>query len=137
MRLVIRGRELPGRQFGEHPDVHVGLQVRNAPVGLVPGDAREAAWETDVAVVDGPDGPGYRGEAVHGRPGERFLYLIWGSVDGDGFSMFRRAKLMLADIPAEVRGVPVVTVEIPLTMDDGSPRCARIPAAVLQWKAGE
>ena len=38
----------------------------------------------------------FKGPAVHGKRGERFLYLTWGNVASDGsFTMFRRAKLML------------------------------------------
>ena len=41
----------------------------------------------------------FRGPAVHGKRGERFLYLTWGDVGPAGeFAMFRRAKLMFADI---------------------------------------
>ena len=46
-------------------------------------------------VADG--GVDLRGPAVHGRKGERFLYLTWGDVGADdSFAMFRRAKLMIA-----------------------------------------
>jgi hypothetical protein len=43
---------------------------------------------------------------------------------------------MLADLPDGLRDEPVVEVEIPLTQQDGTPRCARIPAAVLTWRSG-
>jgi hypothetical protein len=50
--------------------------------------------------------------------------------------MFRRAKVMLDDLPAALRSEPAVLVEVPLTQEDGSPRCARVPAALLDWRAG-
>jgi hypothetical protein len=131
MRLIIRGRDLPGSTFADCTDVHVGLQVRGDAAGLVRGDAHDATWETDVTVVDGPD---YRGKAVQGRRGERFVYLTWGTVEGDQFTMFRRAKLMLNDLPAALRSEPAVAVTVPLTQADGSPRCARIPADILDWR---
>ena len=51
VRIIIEGRNLPGRRFEEHANVHVGLQERRDPVGLVPGDAPSAQWALDVAVV--------------------------------------------------------------------------------------
>ena len=100
------------------------------------GNASSATWVTEVAVIDGPDGGDYRGEAVQGRRGERFVYLTWGTVEGQRFTMFRRAKLMLNDLPAALRSTHAVVVERPLTQEDGSPRCARIPAHVLTWREG-
>jgi hypothetical protein len=134
MRLIVQGRDLPGSTFAECSNVHVGLQVRSAAAGLVRGDAPDATWETEVKVIDGSDGVDYRGEAVQGRRGERFVYLTWGTVAGEEFAMFRRAKLMLNDLPATLRSEPAVAVDVPLTQEDGSPRCARIPADLLDWR---
>jgi Family of unknown function (DUF5990) len=89
-----------------------------------------------VKVIDGPDGVDYRGEAVQGRRGERFVYLTWGTVEGDKFDMFRRAKVMLNDLPTALRSQPAVAVDISLTQENGSPRCARVPANLLTWSVG-
>lgn len=124
MRLVIRGRELPGLNCGEHRNVQVGLQLRKEPSGLVPADAETAEWTTEIGIVDGD----FRGPAVQGKKGERFVYLTWGTVENGRFSMFRRAKLMLDLLPADAEQV---TVELSLTDEHGMPRCARLPLAVL------
>lgn len=125
MRLLIRGHRLPGLTCGSHANVHVGLQVRREPVGLVPADATAAEW---VAEIDTKDGD-FRGPAVQGKKGERFVYLTWGTVAGDSFSMFRRAKLMLADLPADA---DEVTVDVDLTDEHGLPRCARLRPPALR-----
>jgi hypothetical protein len=119
MRLVIRGHHLPGRTCGRYDDIHVGLQVGRDPSGLVPADADRAEWATEIHTQGGD----FRGPAVQGRKGERFIYLTWGTFADDTFSMFRRAKLMLADLP---RGVQAVTVDVDLTDEQGMPRCARL-----------
>jgi hypothetical protein len=131
VRLVIRGHHLPGRRCGPYADVHVGLQVGRDPRGLVPGDADGAEWVVDLRVDDGD----FRGPAVQGRKGERFVYLTWGTYTHGTFTMFRRAKLMLADLPADA---DAVTVEVHLTDETGMPRCARLrpPALRIQQPGG-
>jgi len=127
VRIVIEARDLPGRRFASYDDVHVALQVGTEPADPVPGDAASARWETVVRVVDGD----VRGPAVHGRRGERFLYLTWGSPGGGGWGMFRRAKLMLADAPLVEHGTVVASVS--LTDERGGPRCARIAPPAISW----
>jgi hypothetical protein len=145
VRVTITGVNLPGRTFcrpdGSSMDnVHVGVQLRRDPAQLVRADANEARWELEVQVVDptGVDGPDFRGPAVQGRRGERFLYLTWGDVSPDGeFEMFRRAKLMLdrVDRPlmesARRQGSLAATVD--LTGGDGGPRCARVDPPAVTW----
>ena len=79
--------------------MHVGIQVGKEPRELVRGDADTSSWMIPIEVVAREGGLDFRGAAVQGRPGARFVYLTWGDVDEDGsFTMFRRAKLMLADL---------------------------------------
>ncbi|NKY39949.1 DUF5990 family protein [Cellulomonas septica] len=130
MELRIRGHDLPGRTCGGFADVHVGVQVGRAPAGLVPADASDPEWRVELEVVD--DGQDVRGPAVQGRRGERFVYLTWGQGAGDDFVMFRRAKLMLADLPATSG---VVTVDVDLTDDAGLPRAARLRPPAVRWSA--
>lgn len=136
MQLEIRGHHLPGRtwQVDDRPctNVHVGIQVGRDAVDLVPGDSASAAWSIDLEVVATADGVDFRGPAVQGRRGERFVYLTWGDVAGDGtFTMFRRAKLMLADLEALVMSDHVSAV-VDLTDERGGPRCARLRPPALE-----
>jgi hypothetical protein len=148
MKIVIEGRDLPGRSFCTPEgdvlsDVHVGLQVGRDPEGLVPGDAASARWELDVRVQQADDGSlDFKGGAVHGKRGERVVYLTWGNLSPDGaFEMFRRAKLMLNRIDptlvrkAETGRRPLLGV-ISLTDGRGGPRCARVDPPALQWSLG-
>jgi Family of unknown function (DUF5990) len=147
MRVVIDGFDLPGRTFCDPDgtpleDVHVGVQVRQEPHDLVAGDASRARWELDVSVVTGPDGSlDFKGPAVHGKRGDRFLYLTWGNVDNGHFEMFRRAKLMLNRIDTELVSAaerqqrPLVGA-VRLTDAHGGPRCARVDPPDLQWTVG-
>lgn len=151
MRITIHGRNLPGRRFisdgVQLENVHVAVQDGKAPVGLVPGDAATAMWNVDVRVVVGDDGElDLRGSAVHGKRGERFLYLTWGDVGADGsFAMFRRAKLMIADIGADLLAQAAksdgdaaadaegLSVRVDLTDERGCPLCARVRPPTAEW----
>lgn len=113
---------------------YVGLLVRSDAAGLIRGDAPDATGVTEVEVISGPDGADYRGEAVYGRRGKRFLYLTWGTVQDQEFSMFRRAKVLLSDLATHLRPKEAVVVSVPVTQENGSLRRARVPADVLTWR---
>lgn len=143
MLLTIRGHHLPGRLWhlddGPCENVHVGIQVRREAHELVPGDAVEALWTIEIDVIQPDGGVDFRGPAVQGRRGDRFIYLTWGNVHADGsFEMFRRAKLMLADLASLLAvaadGRIVATVD--LTDECGGPRCARLRPPALELTVG-
>ena len=103
LHLVIHGHNFPGHNFRNAGvpihGVHVGVQVGRPACDLVSGDAASATWNVDVRLTPTDGSFDFHGPAVHGRRGERFLYLTWGDVTVDSdFTMFRRAKLMLATI---------------------------------------
>jgi hypothetical protein len=138
LRIVLRAENLPGRRFvsdGQQlENVHVGLQIRKDAVELVPADANLAEWVVDIDVVDQDGVPDFRGPAVQGKRGERFIYLTWGEVSGGTFAMFRRAKLMLADVPGVASGeASTQTATVNLTDERGGPRCARLRPPALRW----
>lgn len=145
MKVVIIGTDLPGRTFcrpdgSPLDDVHVGVQVKRDPAELVRADAASARWELDVNVVTTDDGAfDFRGPAVQGRRGERFVYLTWGNVPTPGeFEMFRRAKLMLDRIEARLVKQAVSTdrplvATVRLTDHMGAPICARLEPPAIAW----
>ena len=146
MDIRIVGVELPGRTCAdpragglEYENVHVGVQRRKDVVDLVPGDAPDAEWNLTVDTVTKDGALDQRGPFVHGKRGDRFLYLSWGTVDdADHFEMFRRAKLMFDAVPDEL----LRTVQAPghrlvgtvrMQHDDGMPRCAAVRPPVIEW----
>lgn len=145
MQIRIEGSHLPGRECGAgdnfpgYANIHVAVQRKNRPgelLNLHPGDAAHAVWTLDCSV----DGTDVRGPYIQGPPGGRFIYLSWGAVDDDGrVEMFRRAKLMLADVPAAVleaaaaSGTLVGTLG--LTDAKGHPLCARVQPSQISWTA--
>jgi hypothetical protein len=138
MLVRIAGVNLPGRSWGGYQNIHVGVQRKAEVVDFVEGDAGEAVWEFEVE--HRPDGD-FRGPEVQGKRGERFFYLSWGTVAGNGaFTMFRRAKLMLAAVdPAVIAaaGQPghALVATLSLTGADGAPRCASVRPPAISWTA--
>ncbi|MEU5366294.1 DUF5990 family protein [Streptomyces sp. NPDC005925] len=153
MRIRIDAFDLPGRTcpvpadgsaVTTYTDVHVAVQRRGLPGELLdpqPGDAASATWTLECTAVASPDGVDVRGPYVQDRLGRRFVFLSWGTVDDSGgFSMFRRAKLMLDVVPedtlaAAARGGLLVG-RLGLTGPDGGPVCARVLPPRITWTAG-
>jgi len=119
-------------------NVHGGVQIRREPAQLIRADVADAHWEVDVELVRKDDVVDFRGPAVQGARGDRFVYLTWGEVRPDGvFEMFRRAKLMLDRIePALIAAAAAaghLKAVVDLTGDDGGPRCARVDPPAIEW----
>jgi hypothetical protein len=135
-RVRIVGTELPGRSCGPAPtatgtydDIHVGVQRARDVIGLVPGDAAQAVFEFEVDVKGGR----FAGPFVHGRDGQRFIYLSWGEVIGDEFRMFRRAKLHIDHLDASRADGRVVEATLTLTDGKGHPLCASVRPPRVSW----
>jgi len=61
----------------------------------------EFAYRADA--IDSPHGLDFRGNDVHGKRRDRFLYLSWGLPDvSEPFVMFARSKIMFADLPSDL-----------------------------------
>ena len=150
MQIRIEASNLPGRSCGPSPDapggyhnVHVGLQRRSRPddlIGLIPGDAASATWTIDCTPVRSPAGVDLKGPYIQGPPGARFIYLSWGTVDdAGGFTLFRRAKLLLDAIPPAVlesaMDLGVLVAGLGLTDGKGNPRCAAVRPPMIEWSA--
>ena len=123
-------------------NVHVGVQLGRVPEQLVRADETDPLWEVDVNVVRGAGGLDFRGPAVQGKRGDRFIYLTWGNVGpGSRFEMFRRAKLMLDRVEPHVIEAAIeagfLRAEVNLTGGDGGPRCARVDPPAVAWSVPE
>lgn len=138
--IRIVGHTLPGRDFGDRRNVHVGIQRKAEAVDLVSGDAGMAAFTIPVGVVPGTGSRfDVRGPFVQGKAGARFLYLTWGDVDTDGtFAMFRRLKIDLSGIDEELIAAaqePDAVLEGSLSLSDhrGEPVCSSLPPGWIRW----
>lgn len=149
--ISIEGSDLPGSFCGPGPDypdghhnVHVAVQGRKGQqdlFGLTPADARRAIWELECTVGSSSPTVDLRGPQIQGSPGKRFIYLTWGVVDSAAvFTMFRRAKLWLDAVPAEVVRAAcasgLLIGRLGLSDDKGWPLCASVRPPRIRWTAG-
>ncbi|MBV9844469.1 MAG: hypothetical protein JOZ47_05295, partial [Kutzneria sp.] len=110
--------------------------------GPHPGDAQSAVWTLDCVAASGPAGLDISGPHVQGRPGGRFVYLSWGTLDdGGAFTLFRRAKLMLDAVDSDTLLAAVsagcLTARLRLTDANGHPLCAAVRPPLVTWSAGK
>ncbi|MDX3575635.1 DUF5990 family protein [Streptomyces sp. FL07-04A] len=151
MRIRIDAVDLPGptrpaSADGRTPaygNLHVAVQRRDRPAELLdpqPGDASSATWTLECTTSVTPAGTEVAGPYVQHRLGRRFVYLSWGTVDEAGvFTMFRRAKLMLDAVPADVLAAAaregLLVGRLGLTDAQGGPLCARVEPPHITWTA--
>ena len=138
LELRIDVDPMPEVWCAEPTELSLGLQSGRDDVVL--GSALESSVRFDVSidVKEGRGGnPDFTGPLVHGRPGERFLYLSWGRVTTDNkHDMFRRLKLYLSPVSRESWSSPGVTWEhvkrgsITTSVNgsgpDGTPHCGTV-----------
>jgi hypothetical protein len=150
LNFRISGRNLPGIKFSrsqgalvDREPVYVGIQRRNEVIDLVPGDASKAVFDFQIELEKAGGKFEFRGPFVHGKKGDRFLYLSWGELAKNGeFTMFRRAKLLLNNIKSEdlagalsSSGQKILEATIDLTDAGGGPLCGggKVVAEKTNW----
>ena len=142
MRIRIEAHDLPGRHWGEFRDVHVGVQGRRSDEVLDPvlADVASPVWEFEATIADRAGSVDLRGPHVQGRPGDRFLYLSWGTIADGGFTMVARSKLMLAAVDPDTLAAAVrsgtLVGRVGQRDDGGRPRLAAIRPPAIIWSAG-
>ena len=141
--LRIVAHTLPGTTCGPYTAIRVGLPTKPGrdPEETVPADLSEATFETRIQVGEKDGAAAFRGPGVNGPRGEKFVYLTWiGSRGGAAPAMFRRAKLRLDAVPAEILAEAVrsgvLVGRLGLTAGDGMPLCASVRPPVITWSAG-
>lgn len=151
MRIRIEAVDLPGLArpasvdgtVPTYSNIHVAVQRRDRPAELLapqPGNAPSATWTLDCTTSASPNGTEVKGPYVQDRLGRRFIYLSWGTVDESGtFTMFRRAKLLLDVISADVLAAAardgLLVGRLGLTDARGGPLCARVEPPHITWTA--
>jgi hypothetical protein len=143
-------KDLPGTEFDDdknglhYRNVHLGIQHGKHVIETVPGNSKKAefapvfkvepftGWPTD-------DRANFLGLFAQGKKDERFFYLSWGELPGDGlFRMFRRAKIHLShltwtQVEKAFKTSEPITLHLSLTDKKGWPLCASVKAPHIKW----
>src|SRR3954465_10958246 len=136
LNVKIVGEKLPGRVCGEHRNVHIGVQRGDAIVQLQPADAASVKFTFGIVLRETDEGVDFRSPFVHGKPGDRFFYLSWVDVAGDGTpEMFSRVKLMLSALPKGLVTMKTTSLEgyLSLTRPDGKLVVASVRPPEVDW----
>jgi Family of unknown function (DUF5990) len=123
------------------PDVAWALQLGRTELLPPTRSSKHLEFETTVRVVTGTNGElDFRGPAVQGPRGGRFIYLTSGTRAGQfGSPWDRRAKVSLEGLRplfAQLRGGTADVVGVATiagTGRDGGPACASVPLLGAGW----
>ncbi|MDX1933858.1 MAG: DUF5990 family protein [Capsulimonadales bacterium] len=137
--LTLRCHSLPSGQWGGHTALRVGVQERDMIVQDAPVTDEPLVFTMPVRMTVAPatEEIDFGGPFVHGRRGERFLYLCWGERDAAGnWHGVRRAKIPLArlDRGRLLAALRQPTIEFSLRCVDakGGPICATVPPDAIE-----
>ncbi len=132
--------KLPGNECAEHKQVRLGLQVRQNVEQDVPGNSEIAKFLMFIELVPGKGEHllDFRGPAVHGPAGDRFIYLSWGERGCETWAMFARAKLKVTG-PLNLLAPQALSLQLPviaeveMTNARGGPVCGSFKSDVVRW----
>ncbi|WP_051062870.1 DUF5990 family protein [Ilumatobacter nonamiensis] len=137
VRLTIVATDPPGTA-GD--GILFGLQRGRAVEDPVPAcDTTEFRTAIDV-VRTGNSDVDFQGDHVHGRRGDRFIYLAWGIPDQtEPFVMFARAKIKLDGIApdlldAAIEHDRVLVADLRATDAKGQPASGTIKPPAIEWR---
>lgn len=130
----------PEACFEDRQHIYLAVQKKKELVFDTDGRSTVIEFTLLIEVKQEKDGsPNFLGPYVHGKKGDRFLYLVWYNKIGRLKETFRRAKIKLAPLTwvtvlsAIKTGQPIVAA-INLTDAKGHPVCASLKAANLTWE---
>ena len=146
IRLVCT--HLPGTRFIDpyaqeprvHEPVYLGIQKGRQVIETTPGNVEKADFQPTFRVKRLEDGTiDFLGPFAQGKRGQRFVYLSWGVLLGEGeFRMFRRAKIQLSHltwktVQAHLTARQPITARLTLTDTKGCPLCATVKKPHIHW----
>lgn len=133
--------DLPGNYLGDQISLLVGIQHGQETTQITPlASADEASFDFEFTLFGEGDGMDVGGPFVHGRKGDRFVYLVWGhQTQGEPFVRYARTKLMFNDVPRELMlavaggstGVLVCTLQA--TNDKGAESSGTVRPPRVAW----
>jgi hypothetical protein len=132
MRLAVVGTHPPEPDWGEEPEIWVGVQRGKQVEQAVRLPAESIRFVLELAVTRAEDGTWVvKGPYAQGTPADRFFYVCWGRWVGGEWLGFRRAKVRFAQLPNAIWDRPEARMMLALALPDGTPITATIPSALI------
>ncbi len=120
----------PTEPCGPGVPVVAGVQKRQQIDQVQVVAAETLVFEVTVSRSDNGD---IRGPFVHGKRGDRFLYVVWGvGTAADDFERFGRTKVLFNDVPPEVWSADL-RCEFEATNDKDGPALASVRPRRVRW----
>lgn len=139
LSIQLNCSDFPGLPFEGRAAVYLGIQFKQEILDETPTTVQEKIFDLHVKITEGKDGrPNFTGPYVHGKTGDKFLYLVWFMKTSIGNEGFRRAKIKLNALSwsqirkAQAEGSPL-RAQISLTDAQGGPICASLKPPYIQW----
>ncbi|MCB0519144.1 MAG: hypothetical protein H6577_05550 [Lewinellaceae bacterium] len=137
--IQLHCKAFPGKAFGTFSNVHLGIQKGKETVEETSCATVSKVFNLPIFIKEDKEGrPDFSGEFVHGKLGDRFLYLVWFEKEEWGKTMFRRGKIKLQHltwerIQAAIAAQKPIATEVFLTDKKGGPVCATLKAENIRW----
>jgi Family of unknown function (DUF5990) len=118
--------------------IRIGIQCEEQVIDPIVLDGTPVAFSFPVDVLTDDYGDlDVGGSFVHGRPGARFVYLVWQTANGD---LIGRTKIYFSTAPGNLieRALDhgdALKASVNLIDQRGRPRFATVPAQVITWEA--
>ena len=139
-KILLHCYNFPDKDFEIYTNIFVGVQKKEEVVMDTSIDVETKNFIIPVKVKPNKAGaPNFLGEFVHGKVGDRFLYLVWYQKKGIHKERFRRAKIKLAPISwthieNAIHQNQPIQANINLTDHKGGPVCATLKSTNLEWR---
>lgn len=138
--ILLHCHNFPKNNFGFYTNIFVGVQQKKEVVMDTSIEVESKDFLIPIQVKPNKIGvPNFLGEFVHGKVGDRFLYLVWYQKKEVHKERFRRAKIKLAPISWKhienaIHNNQPIQARINLTDHKGEPVCATLKTANLEWR---
>lgn len=127
---------LPGKEWDERSDVHLGIQRNEEVIESAPASSKRIVFQPVLRVRQNADGsPNFLGPFAHGPKAERFIYLVWtAAAAGFGRVKVHLNHLKWADVEQALARKKPIRVTLELTRSNGKPVYASVRPGAAKWE---
>jgi len=130
--------ELPDSKMPAYDLLRLGLQEKKDVKQDVACSVRQARFMFTLDVMLEANSKVFYGPYVQGKPGDQFVYLVWGKRDGEQWETIRRLKVPLTDIGVDRIQSAIdqnmsLAMRIIMTNSKGEPITTSLRIEQIEW----